>query len=446
MLLKLNIFKILRSKFFPFYKSSELKEIFKILEKDHQNSDEVAMFVGGCVRNYLKNKDINDIDLATILTPDQIKQKFENTKFKVVETGIGHGSITLLGKNLKYEITTLRKDIKTDGRHAEVEFSTDWTEDSERRDFTINAIYLNKKGKIFDPQLGVKDLNNNIVKFIGDPEKRIQEDYLRILRFVRFSLTYGHQPENTTMRSIRLNIKGISKVSKERILIEANKILKLSNFIEICKNNNLKEIFEIIFQEFKYFKRLENLYKFKEKLNKDIFLLTAILVVDDKKNHEYFVHKYKPSNNFIKKLNSIAKSYEASLKNKDFFKKDLKKNIYIFGKEIITTLFLLKESEKVKNNIEFLDTIQKTEPPKFPYNGDYLISRGLKEGKELGDILKSLTDEPQQWAKYDTLVIDSLTEVQRLCKDDLTNKGRTQMKLQDWGKLADFMRRFIQSF
>ena len=393
MLLKLNIFKILRSKFFPFYKSSELNEIFKILEKDHQNSDEVAMFVGGCVRNYLKNKDINDIDLATILTPDQIKQKFENTKFKVVETGIGHGSITLLGKNLKYEITTLRKDIKTDGRHAEVEFSTDWTEDSERRDFTINAIYLNKKGKIFDPQLGVKDLNNNIVKFIGDPEKRIQEDYLRILRFVRFSLTYGHQPENTTMRSIRLNIKGISKVSKERILIEANKILKLSNFIEICKNNNLKEIFEIIFQEFKYFKRLENLYKFKEKLNKDIFLLTAILVVDDKKNHEYFVHKYKPSNNFIKKLNSIAKSYEASLKNKDFFKKDLKKNIYIFGKEIITTLFLLKESEKVKNNIEFLDTIQKTEPPKFPYNGDYLISRGLKEGKELGDILNYLEEK-----------------------------------------------------
>ena len=393
MLLKLNIFKILRSKFFPFYKSSELKEIFKILEKDHQNSDEVAMFVGGCVRNYLKNKDINDIDLATILTPDQIKQKFENTKFKIVETGIGHGSITLLGKNLKYEITTLRKDIKTDGRHAEVEFSTDWTEDSERRDFTINAIYLNKKGKIFDPQLGVKDLNNNIVKFIGDPEKRIQEDYLRILRFVRFSLTYGHQPENTTMRSIRLNIKGISKVSKERILIEANKILKLSNFMEICKNNNLKEIFEIIFQEFKYFKRLENLYKFKEKLNKDIFLLTAILVVDDKKNHEYFVHKYKPSNNFIKKLNSIAKSYEASLENKNFFKKDLKKNIYIFGKEIITTLFLLKESEKVKNNIEFLDTIQKTEPPKFPYNGDYFISRGLKEGKELGDILNYLEEK-----------------------------------------------------
>ncbi len=393
MLLKLNIFKILRSKFFPFYKSSELKEIFKILEKDHQNSDEVAMFVGGCVRNYLKNKDINDIDLATILTPDQIKQKFENTKFKVVETGIGHGSITLLGKNLKYEITTLRKDIKTDGRHAEVEFSTDWTEDSERRDFTINAIYLNKKGKIFDPQLGVKDLNNNIVKFIGDPEKRIQEDYLRILRFVRFSLTYGHQPENTTMRSIRLNIKGISKVSKERILIEANKILKLSNFMEICKNNNLKEIFEIIFQEFKYFKRLENLYKFKEKLNKDIFLLTAILVVDDKKNHEYFVHKYKPSNNFIKKLNSIAKSYEASFKNKDFFKKDLKKNIYIFGKEIIITLFLLKESEKVKNNIEFLDTIKKTEPPKFPYNGDYLKSRGLKEGKELGDILNYLEEK-----------------------------------------------------
>ena len=238
MLLKLNIFKFLKSKFIPFYKSSELKEIFKILEKNHDNSEEVAMFVGGCVRNYLKNKDIDDIDLATILTPNEIKRKFEKTNFKVIDTGIDHGSITIKGKNLNYEFTTLRKDIKTDGRHAEVEFSTDWTEDSERRDFTINAIYLNKKGKIFDPQLGVKDLNNNIVKFIGDPEKRIQEDYLRILRFVRFSLNYDHKPENTTMRSIRLNIKGISKVSKERILIEANKILSLSNFFEICKNNN----------------------------------------------------------------------------------------------------------------------------------------------------------------------------------------------------------------
>ena len=393
MLLKLNIFKFLKSKFIPFYKSSELKEIFKILEKNHDNSEEVAMFVGGCVRNYLKNKDIDDIDLATILTPNEIKQKFEKTNFKVIDTGIDHGSITIIGKNLKYEFTTLRKDIKTDGRHADVEFSTDWTEDSERRDFTINAIYLNKKGKIFDPQLGVKDLNNNIVKFIGDPEKRIQEDYLRILRFVRFSLNYDHKPENTTMRSIRLNIKGISKVSKERILIEANKILSLNNFFEICKNNNLKEIFEIIFQEFKYFNRLENLYKFKKLLKKDIFLLTAILIVDDKKNHEYFVHKYRPSNNFAKKLNSVAKSYEASIKNKNFFQKDLKKNIYIYGKEIMIVLFLLKESEKVKNNIEFLNIIQKTKTPKFPYNGEYLMNKGLKEGKELGAILKFIEEK-----------------------------------------------------
>ena len=129
------------------------------------------------------------------MTSEDIKKKFQNTNFKVVNTGIKHGTVTLITKKFKLEITTLRKDIETDGRHAEVEYIDDWHLDSERRDFTINAIYLDINGNIFDPQMGTVDLKNNNVKFIGDPQKRIEEDYLRIIRFIRFKIMYDSKVE-----------------------------------------------------------------------------------------------------------------------------------------------------------------------------------------------------------------------------------------------------------
>ena len=154
-----------------------------------------ARFVGGCVRKYLNNEKIDDIDIATILSSEEIKNKFKDKNFKVVETGIKHGTVTLLSKNFKLELTTLRKDTETDGRHAKVEHINDWQLDSERRDFTINAIYLDINGNIFDPQMGTIDLKNNVVKFIGDPQKRIEEDYLRIIRFIRFKIMYDNKVE-----------------------------------------------------------------------------------------------------------------------------------------------------------------------------------------------------------------------------------------------------------
>ena len=109
-------------------------------------------------------------------------------------------------------MTTLRKDIKTDSRHTEIETIDDWKEDSKRRDFTINAIYLNKKGKIFDPQQGINDLKNNIVKFIRDPQTRIEEDFLRIIRFLRFSIQYNSTVETSTIKAIKLNLNGIKSI------------------------------------------------------------------------------------------------------------------------------------------------------------------------------------------------------------------------------------------
>ena len=144
-----NFIKKIKNFFFPFYKNSELKFVFKKLQEGFQNETKVAMFVGGCVRKYLSNEEIDDIDIATSLTTDQIKEKFKGTKFNIIDSGIKHGTVTLVSKKLKLEITTLRKDIKTDGRHAEIEYTDDWEKDSERRDFTINAIYLDINGKTY---------------------------------------------------------------------------------------------------------------------------------------------------------------------------------------------------------------------------------------------------------------------------------------------------------
>ena len=139
----------IRRNLFPFYKNQELKFVFNKIQEGFSADTIAARFVGGCVRKHLRGDRVDDIDIATILSAEEVKEKFKDTNFKVVETGIKHGTITLVSKKFKLELTTLRKDLKTDGRHAEVEYISDWQLDSERRDFTINAIYLDIDGNIF---------------------------------------------------------------------------------------------------------------------------------------------------------------------------------------------------------------------------------------------------------------------------------------------------------
>ena len=155
-----NFIKKIKRNFFPFYKNKELKFVFNKLQEGYPTDKAVAKFVGGCVRKHLSNDVIDDIDIATILSSEDIKKRFKNTYFKIIDTGIKHGTITLISEKLKLELTTLRKDLETAGRHAKVEYIDSWQLDSERRDFTINAIYLDINGNIFDPQNGKSDLKN----------------------------------------------------------------------------------------------------------------------------------------------------------------------------------------------------------------------------------------------------------------------------------------------
>ena len=379
---------------FPFYKKKQIKEIFNVLEKNYPKKKTIALFVGGCVRKYLEKENIDDIDIATILTTDQLKECFKDTKMQLIETGIDHGSITIINGDYKFEITTLRKDIKTDGRHAEIELTDDWLEDSNRRDFSINAIYMDRYGKIFDPHLGRKDLKNKIIKFIGEPDKRINEDYLRILRFIRFSLQYNSLDDQTTTKAIKVNLNGVKNLSKERILMELFKIFKLENFENIVSKKDLMEIFSLIFPEFANINRLKkwNLIKNEAKQSNEIIL--AILLISTNNNYEYFCHKYRTSNEIKNNLNNIHEAFLIFKKDKNFFKKNLKKNIYLFSKKVLKYLSIInfldnnKFSVKdTKNNLKEIDQIIL---PKLPFDGQYLINRGFDEGKKIGQVLKVL--------------------------------------------------------
>ena len=395
-----NFIKKIKRNFFPFYKNKELRFVFNKLQEGFPKDTIAARFVGGCVRKYLSNDEIDDIDIATILSSDDIKEKFKNTDFRIVDTGIKHGTITLISKKFKLELTTLRKDLETDGRHAEVEYIDNWQLDSERRDFTINAIYLDINGNIFDPQNGKNDLKNKIVKFIGDPQKRIEEDYLRIIRFIRFKIMYDFKLEPTTCKAIKLNLSGIKKISKERILVELYKILNLKNFMNLNQSTDLKEIFTLIFPEFKNLRRLERLIKICEYSQVSKSLLLAILLIDDQDTHEYFGHKYNISNNIKENLNSLAKNFKLIKEKKSFFNKDLEKNIYLHNKNYLINLnilnFVINSSTKLTDFSEILSKILKSKTHKFNIDGKYLIENGMQQGSLVGKALKEIEEE---WIK-----------------------------------------------
>ena len=395
--LSFNFLQNIKNLIFPFYKNKDLKFIFKKLQEGISKDKVAARFVGGCVRKHLLNEKIDDIDIATILTTDQIKERFKDTNLKVIDTGVKHGTVTIVSENHKVELTTLRKDIKTDGRHAEVEYTDNWQQDSERRDFTINAIYMDINGKLYDPQMGTVDLKNKNIKFIGDPQKRIEEDYLRIVRFIRFKVMYDIIVEPSTSNVIKQNLDGIKKISKERILIELLKILSLKNFLTINQSSNLREIFLMIFPEFLYLNRLERLKKIYQYSELNVDILLAVMLIDEKENHEYFIHKYNASNKIKETLEQFNKNFIKLKSDKEFFEKNLIKNIYLNGKNHLIALNLINFSINLKVKInDFFKTLKKIlkiKVPKFPIDGETLKQKGMQEGQRLGNVLKTLENE-----------------------------------------------------
>ena len=389
--------KISSDKDLKFQDLKNNKGVYKIFGAiNNYNETSEIRYVGGCVRKILNDEKTDDIDLATNLTPDQVKQCLVKNQIKFFETGIEHGTITAVIDDQNFEITTLRKDVKTDGRHAVVEYTTNWKEDSLRRDFSINSIYSDLDGNLYDPNSGHKDLNVGIIKFIGDPETRIKEDYLRIIRYLRFYTEYSKiDHEINIIKIIKKNIEGLGKISKERQFNELKKILKLDNFLKLFKNKTSCELFSLIFPQLKNFKKLSKLSKPQEKIlkNKSLNFVISFLVIDESDNSDYFVYKYNLPNELKDKINFLKNNSLNKDSTKIFNKKDLQKIFYYEGKSstidlIDFNLLYFKQSKKIS---ELKTYFEKLDKPEFPIKAQLLINDyGLKEGRELGQKLKNL--------------------------------------------------------
>jgi len=388
-----------------------------------QNQNYKLKLVGGCVRKLITEEKIDDMDIAINIEPEKIKKVLVEQKIKFVETGIKYGTITALINDFKFEITSLRKDLSTDGRHAKVEFTSNWEQDAQRRDFTINAIYSDISGEVYDPLNGIEDLKNGIIKFIGDPNQRIQEDYLRILRYLRFYTQYNKNKfhDEIAIKAIKRNLDGLAKISKERILEELFKMMKLNNFSKLFEDEFCRFLILSILPQLRNYNRIKVLNKISYKIKKQIdkILLLSILIVDETDNCNFFLYKYRLSNEDKKRILFIKNSFKNYSKQYLYSKKNLLKLTYLSDKSSVIELliFLIFVNPKKISNIEnLIDYIKEKTIPEFPINAKFLKEEfNFLEGKQLGDALKKLE---KQWLdngfKIDKGNIKSLLNLKKI--------------------------------
>ena len=378
--------------------TTPVKKIFEAINS-HTSESEIR-YVGGCLRKILNNEKVDDIDLATNLNPIEVSEILKKNKINFYESGIEHGTITAILDDHKFEITSLREDIFTDGRHAKVKFSKDWKKDAARRDFTINSIYADLDGNIFDPHNGKKDIEMGQVNFIGNPEKRIKEDYLRILRYLRFFLNYSKQPhKEEIIKTIKINISGISIISKERLLDELKKLLKSNHLEKLSKDKFSIELILLIFPELKNIKSVVNSIKVKKEFSVDldfIFIL-FLMIIDGTDNLEYFLYKYNISKKDQKRAYAISNFYNEKEGIKTLNEANLNKVLYYDGKQAVLDILnfkIIKSKKLDKKMLSLFELYKNKITPSLPIGADLLMTRyNIPEGKQLGSMLKSIEEE-----------------------------------------------------
>ena len=398
-------------------KKTPVSKIFDAI--NFYSSDSEIRYVGGCIRKLLNNEKVDDIDLATNLEPDKVCESLKKNNINYYKTGIKHGTITAIIDNYKFEITTLREDVSTDGRHATVKFSKDWRNDASRRDFTINSIYSDKEGNLFDPFNGKNDLEKGIINFIGNVNDRIQEDYLRILRYLRFFLNYSKVKHNLEIiRKLKMNIGGVSILSKERLLDELKKISKLDTLEKLSKDKHSLDLILLIFPELKNIKIFSNLdlnkKKFLEKA--DFIFYLSLLIIDEGDNADYFLYKYNISKKDQKRIKIIDNFFKEKINLKTFTTNNINKFFYYNGKEAVIDILTFKiiKSKKFDQIIFDLINHYKNKPmPVMPIGADVLMTKyKIPEGKLLGDKLKIIE---QEWVNNDFKISDQ--EVRNIIKN-----------------------------
>lgn len=379
---------------FPY--TEELLILNDIFNKEKDKYKDNIRIVGGAVRNFLLNKKISDFDLSTTFLPQETINILQKNNIKAIPTGIKFGTITAIINNKSFEITSTRKDIKTDGRHADVKFTKNFEIDSKRRDFTFNALYLDFNNNLFDYHNGIEDLKKGKVKFIGDAETRIQEDYLRILRFFRFFCYYGIFLDNEGLKySIKYKDK-LNLISGERIKTEMFKILISNYAINTLNRMYLSGILEIITNIKKFdFLNLQYLYSIKKYINTEISAeLVLSLLLNNVEELNIIKDKWKLSKKENTKIFNLLQHKDDNLYNE----RNIKELLFIHDKNFIKELIVFNTILKCKINPQnyinnLLIYLDKTDIPIFPINGNDLENIGIKNKKDYGKILLDLKNE-----------------------------------------------------
>ena len=368
-----------------------IKFIFNILNE----KNEETRFIGGCLRNLILKKKIDDIDIATTILPNRVLKILKKKKIKTITSGISHGTIIAILNKKKIEITTLRKDIKTDGRHAKVKFTKDWIVDSNRRDLTINALSCSFDGKLYDYHGGLKDLKEGNIRFIGDPEERIKEDFLRILRYFRFYGVYGKKKINkTNIKIFKKLSSNLKKLSSERIYSEFKKILLSNNLYEVLNLMKETKLLKYIIIENNNLKRIKNLRQIC-KSSQSIDFSTLMSIIIKEKNLLKVFNNLNLSNSEKQKIKNII-TFQKKI-NFKLIGNNLVKFVHTYGNELCFNLLIYdyvkspNESKK-KKYLKFFSFIKNYKILKFPLTGKDIINVGIKTGPQVGKILKSIEE------------------------------------------------------
>ncbi|WP_417676522.1 CCA tRNA nucleotidyltransferase [Roseibium sp.] len=376
-----------------------IQRVFDAVEQDGDR----AMVVGGAIRNTLLGLPVADVDIATTALPDEVAARGRESGLKVVPTGIDHGTVTLISKGMAYEVTTLRKDVETFGRQARVVFGSSWIDDARRRDFTLNAIYVDRHGEIYDPLGGVEDCLARRVRFIGDPEERIREDYLRILRFFRIHAAYGlGAPDRAGLSACIRERDGLRHLSAERIGVEMKKLVGAplaADCLALMEDSGLLEITTGGISRIADFKALRSLDDVAEETRRPE-LGFAVLSGFVDEDLDRIADRFRLSNAERKRMHgALAAATDISAGGAD---PEVFRLLYRHGREsFIDGLLAVWAQAKAGGTSAdrepvFCDALKQgrnLEIPAFPLKGADLMAAGLPSGPRIGETLKRLEEE-----------------------------------------------------
>jgi poly(A) polymerase len=376
-----------------------------------------ARFVGGCVRNTLVGRPVDDIDIATALTPDRVARALKAAKVRAIPTGIDHGTVTAVSDHAPYEITTLRRDVSTDGRRATVAFTEDWGEDAQRRDFTLNTLYACRDGTIFDPTgRGVADARAGRIVFVGDAEQRLREDHLRNLRFFRFHAWFGRGEADAAALAACARLKdGVESLAAERISKELLKLLAADDPRDAVRLMHEAGVLEVILKAPPNLSRFEGLVALEaEQLFEcEPVLRLAALLPDDQVAAGRFAGRIRLSNG---DRDRIVAALAAAPPLKSWMSpREIRREVYRVGRTVFRDRVKLAWAAESRTaaTMQWRGLIALGDgwtPPAFPITGADVVNAGVPKGPMVGEVLKEVE---AWWIDHDFLD-DKFSAIEKL--------------------------------